>query len=234
MSNSTIPQAADCKHVPTGPWACSAEAYDRIIAAVGEKPADSDQLVSDLLNARSKLLLFVVLDSDKGAKARKKLFSGIADDAIALKDKLLANQEYAARVLFPEVPRRRHTLLGELDHIIDGAKISEKQNSGAWARLERPLHELFAAEILTDVFKRNFPAVHERHPGKPVGFSRPPRGGQPGGPYIKFAVAVMCEMGMSIKPTTLARALQDVRKGRVGRKKERSTTVTASRRPSGW
>jgi hypothetical protein len=201
MSDSTIPQGAVW-------WDFSKEARDRIIAAVGEKPANRNQLVSDLLNAYSKLLLFKNLDSDKGAKARKKLFSGIADDAIALKDKLLANQEYAARVLFPEVSRG-HAFLGELDRIIDEAKISEKQNSnGAWERLERSLPDWFAAEILPKVFKRNFPEVHKRHPGEPVGFSRPA-----GGPYIRFAVAVMSEMGMPIKPNTVARALENVRDG---------------------
>jgi hypothetical protein len=222
-------------------WECSKEALDRIIDAVDEEPDNSGQLVSDLLNAYSKLLLFKNLDSDEGAKARKKLFNGIADDAIALKDKLLANQEYAARVLFPGVSRDqaglrlRHAFLGELDRIIDEAKISGKQNSnGAWARLERPLREWFAVEILPKVFKGNFDAVHKRHPGWPVGFSRPPKGGQPGGPYIRFAVAVMGEMGMPISPGTVARAIQDVRKGRPHGKKERSTTVTASRRPDGW
>ena len=73
-------------------------------------------------------------------------------------------------MLFPEVSRGRD-FLGELDRIIDEAKISEKQNSdGAWERLKRPLRDWFAAEILPDVFKRNFPEVHERHPGEPVDF----------------------------------------------------------------
>jgi hypothetical protein len=226
MSDSTIPQGAVW-------WACSEEALYKIIAAVGEKPVDSKKLGSDLSDAYSKLLLFNVLDSDKGAKARRKLFSGIARDARDLKKQLLDKKKYAARALIPDGPRR-HAFLGELDHIIGGAKVSEQQNSGAWARLERSLHDWFAAEILPGVFKRNFPQVHERHPGKPVAFSRPARGGQPGGPYIKFAVAVMHDMGMRISPGTVARALQDVRKERARRKKERPTTVTASRRAFGW
>jgi hypothetical protein len=216
MSDSKIPEGSVY-------WDAD-EAYDRIIAAVGEEPVNNGQLVSDLLNAYSKLLLFKNLDSDKGAKARKKLFSGIADDTIALKDKLLANQEYAARVLFPKVSRGRD-FLGELDRIIDEAKISEKQNSdGAWERLKRPLRDWFAAEILPDVFKRNFPEVHERHPGEPVGFSRPA-----GGPYIRFAVAVMGEMGMLIKPNTVARALQDVRDGCARRQARRPITQLQSK-----
>ena len=138
---------------------------------------------------------------------REKLFRGIARDAIALKDKLLANEGYAARALFPEG-------LGELNRIIDEAQNFEKQNSsGAWERHERSLRDWFAAEILPDVFIRNFPAVHGRSPGEPVAFSRPFGGGQAGGPFIRFAVAVMGEMGMLIKPNTVARALENVRDG---------------------
>jgi hypothetical protein len=228
MSNSTIPQGAV--------WECSPEARNRIIAAVDEDPVNREQLVPDLYTAYSKLLQFRDLDSDQKARERKELFGAIVKDAINLKERLLAHQEYAARALFPfpDVPRGV-TFLRELSRIAIEAKVSEQQNSnGAWARLERPLHEWFAAEILPEVFKRNFPAVHERHPGEPVGFSRPSRGEQPGGPYIRFAVAVMGEMGMSISPGTVARALLDVRHEHRARRKERSTTVTASRRPSGW
>jgi len=76
------------------------------------------------------------------------------------------------------------------------------------------LPDWFAAEILPEVFKSNFPKVHKRHPGKPVGFSRPD-----GGPYIRFAVAVMGEMGMHISSKTVARAIQDIRDGRARRKR---------------
>src|SRR5271170_1532771 len=166
MSNSTIPQGSVY-------WECSKEALDRIINAVGEGPDNSDKLVSDLLNAYSESLRFRILDSNRGAKARKKLFRGIVATAIALRDKLLANDRYAARALFPEG-------LGELDRIIDEAQNFEKQNSsGAWERQERSLRDWFAAEILPDVFIRNFPAVHERPPGEPVAFSRPFGGGNP-------------------------------------------------------
>ena len=210
MSDSTIPQGAVC-------WACSDEAYKRIIAAVGEEPDDSYQLVSDLLNAYSESLRFRILDSDKGAKARKKLFRGIVATAIALRDKLLANKGYAARALFPEG-------LGELDRIIDEAQNFEKQNSsGAWGRHERPLHEWFAAEVLPKVFKDNFTSVHDLHPGEPVGFSRS-RNQEADGPYIRFAVVVMGEMGMRIKPNTVASAIQDVRDGRTRRLARRPIT----------
>ncbi len=68
-------------------WVCDAGAYERIIAAVGERYAinvDRDRLVSDLLTAREKLLTFVVLDSDSGARAREELFSGIVKSAIQI------------------------------------------------------------------------------------------------------------------------------------------------------
>jgi hypothetical protein len=156
MSNSTISQAAEDKHVPIGAWKLSAEVYDRIIDAVGEEPKDRDKLVFDLLSARAQLLRFMFLDSDKGAKARKKLFSDISNQAIALKDNLLANEEYAARALFPDVSRGL-IFLRELHRIVEEAKVSEQQNSkGAWERLERSLPDWFAAEILPKVLKAIF------------------------------------------------------------------------------
>jgi hypothetical protein len=120
MSNSTIPQGAVW-------WVCSDEAYDRIVAAVGKEPAKSrDHLVSDLLNRYSQLLLFKALDSDNGAKARRKLFSGIVKDAICLQMRLLAHKEYAARALIPD-ELRRHAFLSELDRIVGGAEASRTQ-----------------------------------------------------------------------------------------------------------
>jgi len=109
MSNSTISQPED-KHVPIGPWEVSAEVYDRIVNAVGELPTDLRKLIADLHSARAQLLRVMFLDSDKGAKKRQKLFSDISDHAIALKDNLLAKEEYAARALFPD-PSRGLTFL---------------------------------------------------------------------------------------------------------------------------
>jgi hypothetical protein len=87
-------------------WLPERDALDRIIAAVGAKNTcklDCDrfrnQLASDLLEARSKWLLFTALDSDKGARARAKLFGAITDSAKKFRRRLLdeRGQKYAAR-----------------------------------------------------------------------------------------------------------------------------------------
>jgi hypothetical protein len=211
MSNSTIPQGAV--------WFNADEAYDRIIKEVGKTPAKGrDHLVSDLLNAYSQLLRFRVLDSNQKARERKELFGVIVKDAINLKNRLLALEEYAARALFPfpDMPRGV-AFLGELSRIAVEAKVLERQNSGAWERLERPLLEWFAAEVLPKVYEENF--------GKKVGASN-------SGPGVKFISAVMREMGLRIISTeTLARALKDVRKGRPRRIKTRPSILP---RPQGW
>jgi len=223
-SRSVVP--AHSERVPTGFWVCDAEGYERIITAVGERYAmnvDRDRLVFDLLTAREKLLAAVALDSDSGAHARKKLFSEIVDSAIDFKKKLLDDRghKYAAREIasrFP--PSHFEAFLAALDHAIKAAKAFEEENShGGWMRLERPLKEWFAAEILPTVFKSNF----ERH----AKVSRPgmPKAGAntADGPYLRFAIAVMREMGMSISPETVARALKDVRMGRKRRKPRPAT-----------
>jgi hypothetical protein len=226
MSNSKIPRGSVY-------WICSDKAYDRIVAAVadasagrtrrsrrvGKEPTARNKLVSGLEQAYSQLLLFKALDSDNGAKARGKLFGGIVKDAIYLQTRLLAHNEYAARALIPDEPRR-HAFLGELDRIVDGAKASKEQNSkGGWVRLERSLLEWFAAEKLPEVYEKNFG-------GKKVWASN-------NGPGVRFINAVMREMGLRIISTgTLARALKDVRKGRPRRKKRPSTLPRPQNRVS--
>ncbi len=117
--------------------------------------------------------------------------------------------------------------LAALDRTIEAAKaLKEENSSGGWVRLGRPLKEWFAAEILPEVFELNF--------GRQAKVSRrdPSRAGDNAAdsPYLRFAVAVMGEMGMSISPETVARALKDVRAGRE-RRKRRPTTL--SRTPGG-
>jgi len=214
-------------------WVCDAAAYERIIAAVGERYAvnvDRDRFVVDLLTARAKLLTFVTLDSDSGARARKELFSGIVDSAIDFKKRLLDERghRYAARAIASTFPATHFEgFLAALDRAIEAAKTLKEENScGGWVRLERPPKEWFAAEILPEVFELNF--------GRRAKVSRPDpsKAGANAvdGPYLRFAVAVMGEMGMSISPETVARALKDVRAGRK-RRKRRPTTLS---RPRGW
>jgi hypothetical protein len=87
--------------IPTGLWVCDLAAYERIIAAVGERYSagvQRDLLVSDLLAAREQLLAFIALDSESGAKERKELFSGILDSANTFKERLLDDRHHSYAV----------------------------------------------------------------------------------------------------------------------------------------
>ena len=102
-------------------WTCNAEALERILAAVGKKytaDLNRDHLVFDLQDAWSKWLLFTVLDSDKGACARKELFDAIVDSGIDFKKHLLdpRGEKYAASSLFRD-RSRLDTFAGELDRL---------------------------------------------------------------------------------------------------------------------
>jgi hypothetical protein len=212
---------------------CTTAAYERIIAAVGGRyavNANRDRLVFDLLTAREKLLAFVALDSDSGARERKELFSGIVDSAIDFKKKLLDDRghKYAAREIASTFPVSHfEAFLGALDRTIDAAMAFKEENShGGWVRLERPLKEWFAAEILPEVFE----VIFGRHAKVSRRSPSTKEANAAGGPFLRFAVAVMREMGMSIAPETIARALKDARAGRK-RRKPRPTTL--SRRAGG-
>ena len=217
--------------IPIGLWICGPTACERFIGSVGERYAanvDHDRLTFDLLGAREELLAFVTLDSDAGAREREELFTGILDSAIVFKDRLLDDRghKYAAR----EIASRFEgplfdTFLSSLDRTIEAAKALKDENSrGGWVRLERPPKEWFVGEILPRVFESNF--------GRPAKVSRPDElkvGAKAAdGPYIRFAVAVMREMGMRISPETVARSLKQVRAGRA-RRKPRPTTVSRPR-----
>jgi hypothetical protein len=82
--------------------------------------------------------------------------------------------------------------------------------------LPRSPLEYFVANVLPGVFERHF----ERHRGQ----SRVSDGTEAGGPYIRFAVATLKELGITnngkpYSPDTIARALTDVRSGRTRRGK---------------
>jgi hypothetical protein len=85
---------------------------------------------------------------------------------------------------------------------------------------------MFAIEILLPVYECNF-AVMEAY--RDSGSSKAIAGAADG-PFPRFVVAVMREMGMAISPETVARALKDVRAG-APRRKPRKTTL---QRPHGW
>jgi hypothetical protein len=212
--------------IPTGRWVCGPVAYERIIAAVGERHSaqvQRDRLIFDLLAAREQLLAFMTLDSESGVRERKQLFSGVSDSAKALKQRLLDDRghRYAAREIASRLPDLHlGTFMSSLDRIIEVTETLKDENShGAWMRLKRPLKEWFAAEVLPKVFKSNFD--REAKISRPSDSKAGPY--VAGGPYIRFAVAVMHEMGVSISEETVARALKDVRAVRARRKNQPET-----------
>lgn len=228
---------SDSENVQGDVWIPDAEMLNRIITAVVNTPGgrtvshhrtglNRDKLVSDLIDARSKWLLFVPLDSDKGASTRAELFRGIAGPAKKFKQRLLdeTGQKYAARVIASKAfsgPDGFSVFLRALDRVIEVAETSVRENSkGAWVRLSRSRKDWFAAEILPPIFERNF--------GRRAGTSRSADSGTPGGPFIRFAVTVMSEMGIPISKETVVAALKDVRAGRSSR---RARTLP---RPAGW
>jgi hypothetical protein len=215
-------------------WTPHPAALDRIIAAVDKQRHDRDRLAVDLSDAWSKWLFFRSLDSDQGARARRKLFSAIADSADNLRERLLEKSdtaadgeltpraEYALRNLFFGASHRRG-FLAELDRLINKARDLERDNSaGGWIRLERSPKEWLAAEVLPPIFERNF--------GCSAGLSRNPNTGKVGGPFVRFVMTVMREWGLGMTAETIARALKQVRAGKQ-RRKRRLTTIA---RHPGW
>jgi hypothetical protein len=83
--------------------------------------------------------------------------------------------------------------------------------------LPRSPLEFFVANVLPSVFKSHFE--------RPAGASRVENGTKTGGPYIRFAVATLKELGITnngkpYAPETVARAFRGVRSGRVRRRKK--------------
>ena len=111
-----------------------------------------------------------------------------------------------------------HGLLAGLHRLAESAKYKAAQYSDvALYRLSRSPLDYFVANVLRGVFESHFE--------RPAGASRVKNGTETGGPYIRFAVATLKELGITNKghpyaPDTVARALSDVRSGRVRRKKK--------------
>lgn len=221
-------------------WFPDADAINRIVSAVTSTPRgkkklatnyNRDQLVKDLLEAWTKWLVVLPLDSDTGARNRRKLFSAIVRTGKYFKKRLLddTGQKYAARQIASTFSNASdfYAFLGGLNRTIEAAEILARQNShGGLVRLTRAPKEWFAIEILLPVYECNF--------CRNGGISRPGSSkaiaGAADGPFPRFVVAVMREMGMAISPETVARALKDVRAG-APRRKPRKTTL---QRPHGW
>jgi hypothetical protein len=112
----------------------------------------------------------------------------------------------------PDAAPSFNGLLAGLERLVAAASHKAGYFSNkALYRLPRSPLEYFVTNVLPGVFERHF----ERHRGR----SRVSHGTEAGGPYIRFAVATLKELGITnngkpYSPETIARALTDVRSGR--------------------
>jgi hypothetical protein len=202
------------------------EELNKIIDAVGEgysANVNSSSLYNDLLDAQARLATLTAADSDKEANEKNKLFNAVTKNGMELRETLLRHSAWAAGCLFTKNSEAQ-AFLDTLKRIVKVAESSaEKFRHGAVIRLHRPPKEWFAGEVLCEVYERNF-----RRPAK---VSRPDSSKEgkksPTGPFIRFAVAVMCEMGIPISPETVARAFKDARNNRARRKRRPATLPDA-------
>ena len=177
------------------------------------------------------------LSSDKIAKQRVQRLETIAkraDAILALLDKGLiggwAREEMAMTFPLKEGAPVRKTAEFRTDHGQPDAApsfngfVAGLQRLAAAARYkaeyfpDRALYRLPRSPL--EYFVGNvLPKVYERHFERPCGRSRVSDGTEAGGPYLRFAVATLNELGITnnekpYSPETIAKALTDVRSGR--------------------
>jgi hypothetical protein len=171
-----------------------------------------NQLLLDLLGAHEQWILRSELDSTQTTKKKTALIQSIAKTAIVLRSQLLERGElpdnvgveyytYAARMIaarfMPEDGFK--PFLAGLNQIIACAETCADPRYVGF-RSPRGLTKTFLSEILPRVYEQNFNRKH--------GFS------QTGGPYVRFAVATMKEMGKKISEGTVIAAIREARSGK--------------------
>src|SRR5262249_18803986 len=218
------------------------EGTQRILDKVGDRfvpqGLELEALRDDLRGCYVDWCSLTQLSSDKIARRRVQRLETIAkraDAVLALLDEGLiggwARQEIAMTFPLNEGAPVRKTAAFRTDHGQPDAAPSFNGLLAGLRRLEaaarykaeyfpgrapyllpRSPLEFFVANVL--------PSVFERHFKRPVGRSRLPGGSEASGPFIRFAVASLWELGITNKnkpyaPETVARALADVRSGRI-------------------
>jgi hypothetical protein len=190
-------------------WIPTDAGIDRIVNAVWldagswsnyASRLDRDRLIDHLFLAWNRWLTFVALDrkpsvhESKQREKQKKLLYSIVD----------AQQDFRDTVL--EMCGHKYpTVLSALNDTIKmAADAAEQANSqGGRIRLPRSPKEWFAVEVLAPIYEYHF----KRRAG-------PSAEAKEGGPFIRFAIQVMKEMGIRpLTPNTVARALKEVRAG---------------------
>ena len=184
----------------TQPGALAAS-VNRIINQVQKTPrgenrslrVNRDRLAERLMQVWPEWIWYSSLDSEHrpaALRGRAQLFREVATQAEILKEQLMngksverASESAVVRQLaskFPAVPDFTAFLVG-LDYMIDAAEYLTQSYESAWAQFDRPSKEWLVAKILPPIFEDCF--------GRKAGISKT-------GPYIRFAAAVMVELGL--------------------------------------
>jgi hypothetical protein len=223
------------------------EGIQRILDKVGGRfvphGLELGALRDDLLGCYTDWCSLSQLTSDKIARQRVQRLETIAkraDAVLALLDEGViggwARQEVAMTFPLNEGAPVRKTAAFRTDH---GQPDAAPSFNGFLAGLQRlaaaarykaeyfPNHALYRLpRSPLEFFVANvLPSVFERHFKRAAGFSRASDGTETGGPYIRFAVEALRELGITNKGKpyardTIARALSGVRAGRVRRRKK--------------
>jgi hypothetical protein len=222
------------------------EGTQRILDEVGDRfvpqGLELEALRDDLRSCYVDWCSLTQQSSDKIARQRVQRLETIAKRADALRALLdeegaigdWARQEIAMTFPLKEGAPVRKTAEFRTDH---GESDAAPSFNGFLAGLQRlAAAARHKAEYFPDVALYHLPrspvdfiianvlsSVYGRHFKRPVGRSRLFRGSEAGGPFIRFAVASLWELGITNKnkpyaPETVARALADVRSGRIRRR----------------
>jgi hypothetical protein len=167
-------------------------------------------LLLELINAHQQWIIRSDLDSRPMTRKKTQAVQSIANAARTLREQLFRKSPEVADIEYLSyagmmigarfMPQGGFsTFCAGLEQLIACAEhCADPKYVGS--RLPRGLTMAFVSEILPGVYKRNF----SRNPG----FS------QAGGPYVRFAVAVMKEMGKEISKSTVIAAIKEHRSGK--------------------
>jgi hypothetical protein len=176
-------------------------------------------LLLELCGVHQEFMTRSELDSIPVTNNKVQLIQSIAKDAKTLRSRLLEKGRlphepytdceyptYAARQVISADDLK--ILLGVLDKVIVSAGACANPAYLGF-RGSRSLNETFLSEIL--------PKIYERHFSRKAGFfSQDERAGfvQYGGPYVRFAIAVMEEMEISVSKYAVIKAIKEKRSGK--------------------
>ena len=225
------------------------EGTQRILDKVGDRfvpqGLELEALRDDLRGCYVDWCSLTQLTSDKIARRRVQRLETIAKRADAVLALLLddgliggwARQEIAMTFPLNEGAPVRKTAEFRTDH---GQPDAAPSFNGFLAGLQRlAAAARHKAEYFPDFALYQLPRspvdfiianalslIYERHFKRPVGRSRRSGGSDASGPFIRFAVASLRELGIANKnkpyaPETVARALTDVRSGRIRRRRRK-------------